>query len=352
MANFATANLTKYQAKITAGFQSGEMRVRMPEVFNSLRRNTEMMIPSHNQIKYAAKRTTGEVNFFDRASRALGTSGETYNHTGVVGDSSVVVPSWTAYDDKFKYSIKQANSSIYNLDEMLMNDMVNVNNNFSEGLETVSASFIHTNRSGVNTSTAEGAFNAANDVFEITEDYTNVNSIGYRPLQVMLANMRINKWSGMYTIYADTLGYNKMQSLASNGSGNQYNTSFQFNGNVTFIHSPELDALATALSYTNGYFIVEPENTTAVLDWMPEQNRNGVSSFDSKYGTLIHPATGLPLATHEYMARADESGGAGENQDVKVEVQIFSYLSFNAAPLNTTDETPLYAFGLVPNVVA
>lgn len=346
MPNFATADLTKYQAKVTAGFQAGELRVRMPEVFMSLRKNTEMMIPSHQQIKYAAKRTTGEVNFFNRSTRALGNGGEIYNHTGVVGDSSVVVPAWTPYDDKFKYSIKQANSSIYNLDDMLMNDMVNVNNNFSEGLEQVAADFIHANRSGVNVSTAEGTFNGTNDVFEITEDYTNIGSTGYRSLMIIKSNMRINKWSGVNTIYCDTVGFNKMSVLANQGQGNQYNTSFQF-GTDTFIHSPELDAKAAALVYTKGYFIVEPDNTTAVLDWMPEQNRNGVVGPNSRYGTLIHPATGLPLASHEYTARADESGGAGENQDVKVEVQIFSYLSFNVSPLTTADESPLQAFALV-----
>jgi hypothetical protein len=346
MANFATADLTKYQAKITAGFQAGELRVRMPEVFNALRRNTEMMIPSHKEIKYAAKRTTGEVNFFTRSSRALGTSGEIYNHAGAVGDSAVVVPSWTPYDDKFKYSIKQANSTIYTLDDMLMNNMINVNNNFSEGLETVAADFIHANRSGVNVSTAEGTFNGTNDVFEITEAFTNLTDTGYRALQIMTSNMRINKWSGTYNIYADTIGFNKMQALASNGAGNSINTSFQFGG-ATFIHSPELDAKATVLSYAKGYFIVEPDGNSAVLDWMPAQNRAGVVGPNSRYGTLIHPATGLPLATHEYTARADESGGAGENQDVKVEVQIFSYLSLNLAPLTVADETPLYAFALV-----
>jgi hypothetical protein len=350
---FVTADLTLYQAKLTSKLQAGELRVRTPEVFNSLRRNTELMIPSHKEIKYAAKRTTGEVNFFTRSSRALGTGGEIHNHTGVVGGSSVIVPAWTPYDDKIKYSVKQANSSVFNLDEMLMNDMLNVNNNFSEGLETVAAAFIHANRSGVNVSTSEGSFSAANDVFEITEDYTNLVSPGYRALQIMLSNMRINKWTGAVIIYADTIGYNKMQALANSGSGNQYNTSFQFNATTMFIHSPELDALAAALSYTAGYFIIEPDGNSAVLDWMPEQNRNGlVVPGISKYGSLIHPTTGLPIATHEYAARADESGGDGEPQDVATQVQFFTYLSLNHGPLSVADETPFYAFALVPAIIS
>lgn len=346
MANYALADLTKYQAKVTAGFQAGELRVRMPDVFNSLRKSTEMMIPSHNQIKYSAKRTTGEVNFFARSTRALGTGGEVYDNTGVRGDSNVVVPSWTPYDDKFKYSIKQANSSIYSLDDELMNELVNLNNNFSEGLEAAAATYLNANRSGVNVSTAEGTFNATNDAFEITEDYTDIGSTGYRSLMIIKSNLKINKWNGSNTIYCDTIGYNKMSVLANQGSGNQYNTSFQF-GTDTFIHSPELDAASATLLYTKGYFIAVPDGNTAVLDWMPEQNRNGVVTTENKYGTLIHPATGLPLATHEYSERADESAAGGENQDVVVQVQAFTYLSFNMAPLTAAGESPLYAFALV-----
>lgn len=312
----------------------------------SLRENTEMMIPSHKEIKNSAKRTTGEVNFFARSSRALGTGGETHNHTGARGDSAILVPSWTSYDDKFKYSAKQANGSVYELDEEIMNEMVNVNNNFSEGLETVASDFIHNNRSGVNISTAEGTFNAANDAFEITEAFDNLTSTGYRFVQIMKSNLRINKWSGPVKFYCDTLAFNKIQALANNGAGNSINTSFQI-GADTYIHSPELDAKAAVLLYTKGYVIAEPDGNSAVLDWQPIQNRQGLVGPDGRYGMIIHPVTGLPLATHEYTERADESASNGDVQDLKTEVQIFTYLSLNGTPLTTTDETVFYAFALV-----
>lgn len=346
MANYLTANLIKYQAKIMSMFNLGELRVRTPDVFNSLRKSTEFMIPSHKEIKNAAKRTTGEVNFMARSARTLGTGGEIYNHTGTKGDSNIVVPSWTSYDDKFYYSLKQANGSVFDLDEEIMNEMINLNNNFSEGLESAAVDWIFANRSGVNVSTAEGTFNATNDAFEITEAFANLTDIGYRVAQIMKANMKINKWSGNFTVYCDTIGYNKMEALANNGAGNSINTSFQFSG-MTFIHSVELDAKATSLTYSKGFYVVEPEMTTAVLDWMPVQNRQGIVTTENRYGSIIHPSTGLPLATHEYSERADESGNNSENQDVKTEVQAFTYLSFEKAPLTTADETPLYAFAIV-----
>lgn len=346
MANYATAVLTKYQAKILAQFNAGELRVRTPDVFNSLRKDTELMIPSHKEIKNSAKRATGEVNFFARSSRALGTGGEDYDHLGAKGDSNVVVPAWTPYSDKFSYDNKQANGSVYALEEMIMNEMINMNNNFSEGLEGAAATWLHTNRSGVNVSTVEGTFNGTNDAFEITEAFTSLVDAGYRTMQITKTNLRINKWSGSATIYCDTIAFNKFQTLANQGSGNNINTSFQF-GADTFIHSPEMDAKAAVLLYTKGYWIAVPDMNTAVLDWMPIQNRMGEVGPDNTYGSLIHPTTGLPLATHQYAARADQSGAGSENQAVKTEVQAFSYISFNHAPLTVTDETPMYAFALV-----
>lgn len=346
MANYLTADLIKYQAKILGQFNAGELRVRTPDVFNSLRKSTELMIPSHKEIKNSAKRTTGEVNFFARSSRALGSGGEVYNHTGDKGDSAILVPSWAPVDDKFMFDIKQANGSVYALDEMLTNEMINLNNNFSEGLESLAADFIHTNRSGVNVGTSEGAFNDTNDVFEITEAFTNLTDTGYRTAQIIKSNLKINKWSGMATVYADTVGYNKMQALAANGAGNSINTSFQYSG-VNWIHSPELDAKAAALSYTKGYFIAEPEGTTAVLDWMPIQNRQGYVGPDNKYYNIIHPSTGLPIAMHEYSARADGSATGSENQTVQTQVQAFTYLSLNSSPLTVTDETVFLAYALL-----
>lgn len=352
MANFLTANLVKYQAKITQMFQAGELRFRDPRVFDFMRRSTEIMIPSHTEIKDAAKRTTGEVNYMARSSRSLGTSGEIYNHTGSKGDSAVLVPSWTPYDDKFYYSLKQANGSVFELDEQIMLEMTNMFINFSEGLESAAATYLHNNRSGVNSYDRQGTFNGTNDVFEIKQDTTNILSTGYRAVQIMKSAMDANKWRGYaLTAVCDTVMFDKLEALANQGSGNSDNLSFQYSG-IEFIKSVELDALAVALGYDDGYCVVVPMGQVACLDWIPPQNRAGIDTKVNKYGTLVHPSTGLTLATHEYPTRADETANNGRNQDVKNEVQGFVYLSLNSAPLTTADEEPIQAFAFVPNVLA
>ena len=88
----------------------------------------------------------------------------------------VITPSWTAYDDKMYYSLKQANNSTFDLSDEIMAEMINLNANFAEGFEGVAATYLHTNRSGGNGYASQGSFNGANDVFEITEDDTNVKA--------------------------------------------------------------------------------------------------------------------------------------------------------------------------------
>lgn len=352
MANFATAVLTKYQAKIAQQLQAGELRYRTPAVFNSMRASTEVMIPSHNEIKNAAKRATGEVNFVARSKRNLGTAGEIYNHAGNRGDSAILVPAWAVYDDIFHYSIKQANGSIYALDEMVMAEVSNLFANFAEGLELAAATFLHTNKTGVNGYASQGTFNTTNDVFEIQQDLTNVLSTGYRAVQIIKSALEVNKWTGVnLVVYCDTIMFDKLEALANQGGANSNNLTFQFSG-VQFIKSVELDALAVALSYTNGYCLVAPFGSLATMDWIPEQNRQGAMTSVNSYGVLIDPNTGLSLATHQYEARADLQSAGGDRQDVKVEVQAFTYLSFNHAPLTTADETPIFAFAFVPYVQA
>jgi len=350
MANYSTANLTLYQAKIMAMFNAGELRFRDPAVFRSIRKQTEIMIPSHKAIKNAAKRATGEINYFKRSSRALGTSGEVYNNKGTRGDSAILVPTWAVYDDKMVWSLKQANGSVFERDEIIMNEIYNFMANAAEGLEALAATFLHENRTGVNAYNRQGTFEGTNDVFEIEEDTTSITGTGYRALQIIKSCVEANKWKGYpLEVYCDSLGFDKMEALAGQGANNATNLSFQFSG-VTFIKSFELDAKAVALGYTDGYFIAAPFGTISVLDWIPEQYRGGISTKVNEYGNMLDPNTGLVWATHMYEERANNSDKNGENQDVNTETQAFTYLSFNHQPLTATGETPLFAFAYVPTV--
>lgn len=341
MANFSTAVLVKAQSKLIGAFQSNELRFRDPSVHKLFLRNTDIMVPSYNELKVSTDRVV-ETNFFTRQTRALGGS-PSHDHTGAQGDSAVFTPTWVAHSDKFVSTLKEANNKIYNLEELHMSKMNDVIANFAEGLETVAADFLFANRSGVNIATAEGAFDAVDDTFEITES-TN----GIRAIQITRMVMDINGYQGTnYDIVCDSIAFNRFQFDAAQGISNSTNTSFQFQ-NVTFIHDPSLTAAAAGLvsSYVKGYWIAVPVGSVAALPWIPIQNRQGLVSKENMYGQITNPIDGISYAIHTYEERVDGTGLGGQLQDLKVETQIWLEIAYETNPLSTATESSLMAFAL------
>ncbi len=343
MANYVPANLVKAQTILTQQFNAGELRFRMPATFREFVRNTEIMIPSHKEVRTREDRVV-EANFFARSARALGTGGRIFNHTGVKGDSTTLTPSWTAYDDTFYSTLKQGDISVYTLEQELANELGQVVANFAEGNELTAATFLFNNKSGVNAYTRQGAFDGTDDVFDITEA-----SEGERAVQITKTAMDFNKYQGNpYTFFCDTVAFDKFERDANQGSGNSTNLSFQFS-NITFIKSIDFDALAAALVVprVKGFWIAVPNGMFSVLDWIPRQNRAGIVTKENMYGTLINPIDGLMYATHSYEERVNDTANNGFQQDVKTEVEVSVDLSYQLAPLVAAGEEVAQAFALI-----
>lgn len=342
MANFATAALVKAQAKLTGMFQSGELRFRDPAVHKLFLQNTSIMMPEYTTLRTREDRVV-ETNYAIRQSRALG-SARSHNPTGAQGDSAVLTPSWSTYTDEIVSTLKEADNKIYSMDEMSMIKMQNVIANFAEGLDTAASTYAFSNRSGVNVATAEGTFDATDDVFQIT-DTTN----GTRAIQITRMVMDINKWQGVaYDVICDSIAYNKFRYLAAQGTSNATNTSFQFEG-VTFVHNPALTAQAAGLvgAYAKGAWIAVPRGTVAALDWIPVQNRIGIEKKEASYGNILNPVDALNYAVFSYEERVDGTSLGGYTQDVKVESQFSIDIAYQHAPLSVANETPLQMFALV-----
>lgn len=341
MANYASSVLVTGQAKLIGAFQSSELRFREPAVFKSFLKSTQIMFPDFNQLKTRDDRAI-EAYYNKRTSRALG-SARSHNHTGVHGDSGVLTPSWSTKSDVFAMTLKQADKNVYALNEMFQNELQNVISNFAEGLETSATNALFAGRSGVNTATVEGTFDATDDVFKITES-TN----GTRFVQIIKSVMDINKYTGALDVFCDTVAFNKIVYQLAQGSANSTNLTFQFGG-VNFIHAPQLSALFGALvgAYTKGSAIAVPVGTYGVLPWIPKQNREGVETSVNTYGTLMNPVDGLDYAVHTYETRADGSAVGGYTQDVATEFQFALDVAFVTAPLSVATESTLQAFVLV-----
>lgn len=342
MPNRTTANLVKAQAILLDKFQKQELRFREPVTFMEFVRNAPIMMPNYLELRKREDRVV-ETNFNDREARGLGTGGRTFNHTGTKGDSSLLTPSWTPYDDVFNTSLKQADTSVYTLEQQIAVEFGNVIGNFAEGLETVFTDFAFNNRSQVNIdASGEGTF-SAQFAYEITE-----SSNGNRAIQIAKSVMHNNKYNGNYIAFCDTVAFNKFQFDAAQGAANQENLSFQF-GNVKYIHSVNMAALAAALGtpYVKGFWIVVEEGSIAALPWIPKQNRQGVDTKEQRFATLLNPVDGLTYALHTYDERADDSANNGSEQDEVTQYEVSIDLAPTLAPLTVVNETVLQAFALV-----
>jgi hypothetical protein len=259
-------------------------------------------------------------------------------------DSAILTPSWTQYSDKFNMSLKQADSSLYNADEQLFNEISNAVSNFMEGYETAATSYIFTNRSAVVATTPECTFITAGTV----NAYEIASANESRAMQITKIAMMANKYPEGITIFCDSVAYAKFEYQAAQGISNSANLSFQFNG-VTFVHSVELNALAIAVKagHTKGYWIVVPDGTVSTLPWIPVQNRVGVDTVVGNYSNIINPIDGESYALHTYVTAADDSANNGYTQDVVTQYEISQDMSFAKAPLTVSTETPIIAFAII-----
>jgi len=338
MANYATGDSVVAQRFLNEQFASPEKRTEQAVVFN-------MFIASNRLFEMTVDKTSddrpSEAHYMTKRVRALGTSGRVRNHTGSTGDSAKITPTWITRDATWSENLKLADNKIWTAQDLMNNEMLDAFISFEEGKEILAVDHLFNNRSQVNIATLEGTFDATFH-FKITEA-TN----GNRKAQITKSVMSKNKYATTGLIYVcDTISFNKFEFDAAQGTGNSENLSFQYQG-VTFIKSTRMDVHAATLSITKGLWAVAPFGTFGLADWIPLQNRQGITTTVSKYSTIINPNDGLSYAMHSYEARVDGSGIGSQTQDVKIEHELSIDWAFDNAPLSTANESTIQFFSLV-----
>jgi hypothetical protein len=347
MANYTASNLAIGQANLTQKFQNGEMRYREPVVWKSLLANQPLATPDYLSLRTREDRAY-QVNFFNRTTRALG-SARSHNPTGAKSDSTIITPSFSTKSDAFYTSIKQADRNVRTLQEMFNHELMNSVLNFTDALEDLSSEFIFNNRSGVNGVTTDGTFDATDDVFQIDEA-----TLGNQSIEITRMVMDILKYQGMeMDVYCDSKSYRYFKFLRNQGSGNSTNTEYQFtDGLTTFYHAPAFNSEVAGLAGTyKGFWCVVPKGMHVALDWIPAQNRRGISSTliggEGEYGNIINPIDGANYAMFKKWEGADETANNGYTQDIKETCELSIDVAFEKAPLTTANETVIQAFALV-----
>ena len=337
MSNFSPTNLAKAQALLQKKFSSPEGRMKPSPVVSMGLSNSNLLIPGHEQLRTREDRTV-EANILKRTSRAT-TSSRTHNHSGSRGDSFVLALSWATFVDKFSISLKQLDNNVFGFEAVLAQQLENAMKNIIESIETYIVTLLQSERTQINSATAQGSFNATNYAFEISK--------ATQFYQIIKAMMRKNNYQGAYDVITNANAFINAEYQASQGAGNNQNTNFQFQG-LNIVESNDL----TDSNYAaTDVALVMPVGSFGILPWIPKQNRNGYGDYNSYtggYGSMRDPfGLGLDFAVHGYAQRADASASNGDTQDLLLDFELSVDIAAPISPLSTATETVVFEAALV-----
>lgn len=325
MANFDTSNLLTAQTILARKYAAPELRMKPAPAFNLLTSNSNFLIESAEVLRTREDRAI-EAHLLARTKRTSG-SGRTYNHTGTLDDSAKVTLPWTTKSDKTSISLKLLDKSVFDFNTVLANKFEQCCMNILEDKETEAIAYLRAQRATQQPTLKGATFNAGTNAVEIDASDVSAKQFFARTKSVM----RQNYFQSGLDIIGDSNLVVTAEFLAAQGGGNATNTGYQF-GNLNILESVEL----TDANY-NASAMVMPAGSVAALNWIPQQNRNGVGDYNSYVGGFgSFRFMGYTFAVHGYAQRADTSATNGNEQDVKLEFELSLDSSFNKAPLSYT----------------
>jgi hypothetical protein len=337
-ANNAASLLAKGQAVLDDMFAEGELRELYPAVFMALRQSTEVMIPSHKELRTIETRPI-EAYYGIRQFRNLG-SGRVSIPSYAQSDTNVFTPAFLTYTDGFLNTMKEADANFMSEEDFTVLKLKNVINNFQIGFETLATNYIMSNLSGVSRAVAKVTYVAGKRTNEIASVNKNI------AMMITEIAMNENKWGGYkLMIICDSNAYADFRFYAAQGATNATNTSFQYLGH-TFINSILMTNQAIALGYSNGFWVAIPEGKIGVLDWIPKQNMEGHDEALWTYGVFENPVDGLTYAAYTYKQALDGTPYGGYTQDTVVNTEISVDLALVTEPLSNPGETAIQAFAI------
>lgn len=336
MANYTASALLAAQAKFKPKFEAPEVRRKQDPALMLALKNTEITIPSHQELR---KKDDRAVKAYIKTARAASaTTAKAHNHTGTKADSKEVTISWVKFIEPFTIYLKQGQSNIFNYAEQLAHEMIESARNIHARAGTAALAYLQSNRcqlASPSTGNA-GTWDATNFALEIAANNES------KFLQHLASFMRVNNYRGQYDAILDAEQYRKIQYILNQGSSNNQNLSWQANDFATIAETTEtIDA-----NYTNGSALIMPAASFAGLPWNDPVNRAGKGDYDSVlggYGTVADPlGSGIMLDFHAYTTRADGSAQGGGVQDEVLEAEMSLTIGWVLPPLSTANDSVVF----------
>lgn len=329
MANYTPSNLVKAQARYTDKFTEAELRSKVSPAL-MLGMTNGVAIPNYEQLKTRDDRTVSTY-MKSRNAKSTGT-GRVYNHAGSRGDSHTVDLAWTTISNAFSISLKQLDNNVFAWEEAYAHEVFTCALDIHEQIETNSITHLKDNRTQVNSASVLGSFQTSGSEYA----YEVANSNREQYYQIARAMMRANNYRGQFDMISNQRGYVDAEKYMNQGTQNATNLSYQFQG-LNVYESIELSDANYAGSDSN-IGLIMPAQQFVVLPWIPKQNRIGQGDYFSYvggFGSIPDPTgSGLDLAMHAYMNRADTSSENGDEQDVELFVELSVDIAYALPPLS------------------
>jgi hypothetical protein len=338
MANYADSVLLAAVGVLDKKFNEKELRRPKYGAFEAFLTKRGMLIPDFKSIWQAEQRTL-TAKYLLRTSGSVGTS-RSCTINKAYGDSASFNISWKTYSRTVSTSTKIFDNNEYSTMQAFSNDIYNAFMDLYAAIETDAVAYLEANRTGVQGARTLNTWDGTNDVMQVAHSDRD-NYLNYIKTEAYALNYRQN----LMDIHSVNLMAMYAQQYAQ-GTSNDENLTFQFPG---FSHYVSQSITNSSDAFGTSY-IVE-DGGIAVLDWIPPLNRKGNKSDSGAVWTTMPDPFGYPLTWSVYRVDGcvDTSGSTynGATQDYVVNYEISVDLSFNHAPLSTTDEEVILKYELL-----
>lgn len=344
MANLAASILNIGQAKVTAKFQEPEQRRQLPTIMGLALQNQDFSIPNAQELRTSPLRPV-QV-YFNKDIPAGTATTKAYNHTGSFGDSGYVSVTYVSHVESFGIPYKIGANNVYTYQDTFNNALQMAWKNLRTRQDASALSFLYANRTQLSAAIMNPILQSAGLPYwnEGTYALEIPDAAKALFLQKVKDAMYAMNYRGELDIVADIQMASNFLNFMNQGSGNQYNTAYQFEGVNIARSSMNMDA-----NYSNGTVFAMPKGLLAGLNWNEQLNRTGLPHPDmggeiGMVGTALDPmGSGAVADVSMYTQRADTSSNntGGSTQDFVLQTELTLTIGYVTAPLSLAGDSPI-----------
>lgn len=344
MSNYAASVLAKGQAKITAQYNSPELRAQMPTVMGMALQNQHISIPDAQTLRTSPLRPV-DVNFFTNIAPGTATA-KAALHTGTIADSSVINVTYVSVVETFSLPAKLADNNIYAYQELFNNQYEQKWRNLRTRQDNAGLAYLYAHRCQLSSAVVNARAASANagtwNQTNFAEEIDNVNQKLF--MQYLKSFMAAQYYTGPYDVLADLQVARGFEYEKNQGSSNANNFSFQF-GNASVYETQNVIDPA----YSLGTTLVMPKGVFAGLNWNEALNRRGWGTDPNTslgmVGTTVDPlGSGAVADISIYSQRADTSANTtgGSTQDFVDQYELTLTIGYVTPPLSLAGDSAVF----------